>query len=423
MAPAWLAWSPRGSGLAWPERLAFEPSEAVARPAQAPDLSGLKMPDLSSLKLPDAPDLSSLKLPDAPDLSSLKLPDAADLSSLKLPDAPDLSGLTSSLPPNPLAVQPASALEFEPSSLAAPDLSSVKMPEMPEVDLSSVKLPELDSAALLSKLTEAAAPLVKAHAPPAPRSGAPHRARPSHQTGPEPPRTAHARRARLSPVLARWPRPRTAAAACPRPAGAFLCGGRPVGHRREGHRLERDGARQQRERPGEQRGQRRGHHGGRLLGRGVDATRARRRRRRRPRRRRRARGRRGHGAPARPHTCPRPPTGRPPARPRWPAPGTARAPEAGSLWPKRGRPSRARLQALRLIGRVVDVLVVGGLTVTVSLIKTIISSLAGIVTGAVVGAFVGPGPVLGALSQTATQGVKDKFAAAPPAASSSAADE
>ena len=33
---------------------------------------------------------------------------------------------------------------------------------MPEIDLSSVKLPELDSAALLSKLTEAAAPLVKA---------------------------------------------------------------------------------------------------------------------------------------------------------------------------------------------------------------------------------------------------------------------
>ena len=81
------------------------------------------------------------------------------------------------------------------------------------------------------------------------------------------------------------------------------------------------------------------------------------------------------------------------------------------------------LQALRLVGRVVDVLVVGGLTLTVGLIKTIISSLAGIVTGAVVGAFVGPGPVLGALSQSATQGVKDKFAAAPPAASSPAADE
>ena len=86
---------------------------------KAPDLSGLKMPDLSSLKLPDAPDmsgLSSLKLPDAPDmsgLSNLKLPDAPDLSGLKMPDAPDMSGLTSSLPPNPLAVQPASALAFE----------------------------------------------------------------------------------------------------------------------------------------------------------------------------------------------------------------------------------------------------------------------------------------------------------------------
>ena len=86
---------------------------------KAPDLSGLKMPDLSSLKLPDAPDmsgLSSLKLPDAPDmsgLSNLKLPDAPDLSGLKMPDAPDMSGLTSSLPPNPLAVQSASALAFE----------------------------------------------------------------------------------------------------------------------------------------------------------------------------------------------------------------------------------------------------------------------------------------------------------------------
>ena len=105
----------------------------------------------------------------------------------------------------------------------------------------------------------------------------------------------------------------------------------------------------------------------------------------------------------------------------------ARAPEAGGLWAAalRRLPDQAvpRPQALRLVGRVVDVLVVGGLTLTVGLIKTIISSLAGIVTGAVVGAFVGPGPVLGALSQTATQGVKDKFAAAPPAASSSAADE
>ena len=81
-----------------------------------------------------------------------------------------------------------------------------------------------------------------------------------------------------------------------------------------------------------------------------------------------------------------------------------------------------RLQALRLIGRAVDVLVVGGLTLTFSLLKTIISSLAGLVTGAIVGAFVGPGPVLGVLSQTATQGVKDKFASAPPAASSMAAD-
>ena len=87
---------------------------------KAPDLSGLKMPDLSSLKLPDAPDMSGLKLPDAPDmsgLSNLKLPDAPDLSSLKMPDAPDMSGLTSSLtsslPPNPLAVQPSSALAFE----------------------------------------------------------------------------------------------------------------------------------------------------------------------------------------------------------------------------------------------------------------------------------------------------------------------
>ena len=81
-----------------------------------------------------------------------------------------------------------------------------------------------------------------------------------------------------------------------------------------------------------------------------------------------------------------------------------------------------RLQALRLIGRAVDVLVVGGLTLTFKLLKTIISSLAGLVTGAIVGAFVGPGPVLGVLSQTATQGVKDKFASAPPAASSMAAD-
>ena len=108
-------------GQAWPGRSAspsspLEPSQVVARPAQAPDLSGLKMPDLSSLKLPDAPDLSNLKMPDAPDmsgLSNLKLPDAPDLSSLKMPDAPDMSGLTSALPPNPLAVQPASALEFE----------------------------------------------------------------------------------------------------------------------------------------------------------------------------------------------------------------------------------------------------------------------------------------------------------------------
>ena len=97
------------------------------------------MPDLSNLKLPDAPDLSSLQLPDAPDFSSLKLPDVPDMSNLKLPDAPDLSSLTSSLPPNPLAVQPASALEYDPSSLSAPDLSAVKMPEMPEIDFSSVK--------------------------------------------------------------------------------------------------------------------------------------------------------------------------------------------------------------------------------------------------------------------------------------------
>ncbi|MGB1547306.1 MAG: HPF/RaiA family ribosome-associated protein, partial [Alphaproteobacteria bacterium] len=37
-----------------------------------------------------------------------------------------------------------------------------------------------------------------------------------------------------------------------------------------------------------------------------------------------------------------------------------------------------------------NVLVVGGLTLTVGLTKTVISSLAGIVIGAVVGAFVGP---------------------------------
>ena len=68
-------------------------------------------------------------------------------------------------------------------------------------------------------------------------------------------------------------------------------------------------------------------------------------------------------------------------------------------------------------------LVVGGLTLTFKLLKTIISSLAGLVTGAIVGAFVGPGPVLGVLSQTATQGVKDKFASSePPAAASIAAD-
>ena len=85
-------------------------------------------------------------------------------------------------------------------------------------------------------------------------------------------------------------------------------------------------------------------------------------------------------------------------------------------------PGLGRLQALRLIGRVVDVLVVGGLTLTFNLLKKIISSLAGLVTGAIVGAFVGPGPVLGVLSQTATQGVKDKFAPVPPSASSMAAD-
>ena len=54
-------------------------------------------------------------------------------------------------------------------------------------------------------------------------------------------------------------------------------------------------------------------------------------------------------------------------------------------------------------------LVVGGLTLSFSLLKTVISSLTGLVTGAIVGALVGPGPVLGVLSQTATQGVKDKF--------------
>jgi hypothetical protein len=171
-----------------------------------PDFSNLKLPDapdLSSLQLPDAPDLSSFKMPDAPDMSNLKLPDAPDFSGLKLPDAPDLSSLTSSLPPNPLAVQPASALEYDPSSLAAPDLSSVKMPE---IDLSSVKLPELDSAALLSKLTEAAAPLVKARAAP---PACALRAAACRRAPPVPPRTARACRARLPPVGGQGGRART----------------------------------------------------------------------------------------------------------------------------------------------------------------------------------------------------------------------
>lgn len=218
------------------------------------------MPDLSNLKLPDAPDLSSLQLPDAPDLSNFKLPDAPDLSNLKLPDAPDLSSLTSSLPPNPLAVQPASALEYDPSSLSAPDLSAVKMPEMPEIDFSSVKLPEIDSAALLSKLTEAAAPLVKVRATPPARCRVPPRVASAFAHRPRVPR----------PLLAcgrpRWSRARTADAACPRTAGAVISRDRPVVHRREGAHLRRDGAGQQRNGPRERRGQRRDHDGGQLLG-------------------------------------------------------------------------------------------------------------------------------------------------------------
>jgi hypothetical protein len=293
---------------------------------KAPDFSGLKMPDLSNLKLPDAPDLSSLQLPDAPDLSSLKLPDVPDMSNLKLPDAPDLSGLklpdapdlsslTSSLPPNPLAVQPASALEYDPSSLAAPDLSAVKMPEIPEIDLSSLKLPELDSAALLSKLTEAAAPLVKALSSAGiDLSSIDEKALTSGATDLANSATGLASGAANDAITT---------------AGSFS---------------------------------------GEVwtpLGLGVIGAVA-------------------LGAVA------------------------EREDVVGT--------------ALRLIGRVVDVLVVGGLTLTFSLLKTIISSLAGLVTGAIVGAFVGPGPVLGVLSQTATQGVKDKFASDSPAAASMAAD-
>lgn len=52
--------------------------------------------------------------------------------------------------------------------------------------------------------------------------------------------------------------------------------------------------------------------------------------------------------------------------------------------------------AVRLVGRVVDVLVRGGFSLSFGLISAVVKALVGTITGAVVGAFVGPGPVLSA---------------------------
>ena len=65
---------------------------------------------------------------------------------------------------------------------------------------------------------------------------------------------------------------------------------------------------------------------------------------------------------------------------------------------------------LRFVGRVVDVLVGGGIKLSFGLVKALVSSSVGAITGTLVGAIVGPGPMLGALSQTAKDKVAPKLA-------------
>lgn len=65
--------------------------------------------------------------------------------------------------------------------------------------------------------------------------------------------------------------------------------------------------------------------------------------------------------------------------------------------------------ALRLVGRAVDVLVRGGISLTWTVLKTVVSASVGAVTGLIVGAITGPGPMLNALGESA----KDKMVAKP----------
>ena len=65
--------------------------------------------------------------------------------------------------------------------------------------------------------------------------------------------------------------------------------------------------------------------------------------------------------------------------------------------------------ALRLVGRAVDVLVRGGISLTWTVLKTVVSASVGAVTGLIVGAITGPGPMLNALGESA----KDKMVPKP----------